>query len=160
MGHDSSICVNIISRAMYSKRINVIGLNLCLNLKNTVYLPYMLVKTRLKWAYVYKQKTIKNVVSSGISDSHLKSFYQISLCKYHFCYLLLIWTNKKTKLSCYCALRGEIWNHSLAIQIKALGPVCQFCAFYRLLAQPTSSTWEHTLPRRSSCLHVLCTCVF
>ena len=36
---------NIISRAMCSKRINVIGLNLCLNLKNTV---YALVRTRLK----------------------------------------------------------------------------------------------------------------
>ena len=30
--------------------------------------------------------------------------------------------------------------------------MCQFCAFYRLLAQATSSEWEHTLPRRRSCL--------
>ena len=40
---------NIISRAMCSKRINVIGLNSCLNVKNTVYAPYYaLLRTRLK----------------------------------------------------------------------------------------------------------------
>ena len=33
--------------------------------------------------------------------------------------------------------------------MKALGPVCQFRSFYRLLVQATSSEWEHTLPEEA-----------
>ena len=47
LGHGRRICcLSIISRVMCSKSINVIGLNLCL--EKTVYVPYMLVRTRLK----------------------------------------------------------------------------------------------------------------
>ena len=40
--------VNMISRARYSKWINIIGSNLCLDFRNTVYTPFALVRTRLE----------------------------------------------------------------------------------------------------------------
>ena len=40
--------VNMRSRARCSKWINVIGLNLCLNFKNTVYAPYAPVESGLR----------------------------------------------------------------------------------------------------------------
>ena len=49
--------VYIVSRARCSKWINIIGSNLCLDFKNTVYAPYALVRTRLKkhMALIYCQ---------------------------------------------------------------------------------------------------------
>ena len=41
-----SYVVNMRSRARCSKSINIIGLNLCLDFKNTAYAPYALVRTR------------------------------------------------------------------------------------------------------------------
>ena len=37
--------VNIISRAMCSKWINIIGLNLCLDFKKSIFVPYVLLRT-------------------------------------------------------------------------------------------------------------------
>ena len=39
--------VNMISRARCSKWINITGSNLCLDFKNTVYAPYVLMRTSL-----------------------------------------------------------------------------------------------------------------
>ena len=56
---------------MCSKRINVIELNSCLNVKNTVYAPYALLRTRLKVNIenlqavaahlTYQQKLLENI---------------------------------------------------------------------------------------------------
>ena len=44
--------VNMISRVKCSKWISIIGSNLCLDCKNTVYAPYALVRTRLNYIFM------------------------------------------------------------------------------------------------------------